>query len=366
MKKQWTMLLVVMFALTSLVLTSCSDDDDDSNLTTMNAADVVAYMDANEMTQADFLTGWKISAADLYTLISDGVDTNDPYIMDLRSSTLYGKGHIQGAHNVLYADVLDSADTYVTGQDIVVQCYTGQSAAHAVVALRLAGYSASSLGYGISGWRADIDDGNDGDLTGANDLQFNYFTKGTGNVLDSVDVASAWIPAGSATGVAGLPTPVDEYLPTVSYSGDSEAAILRARAEAILGQFKKISAYGADGVLENVDDTDLFINHFWSKVAEYGNIKNSYNIYPMDITLLDPSKKIINCCWTGQSASIIAAYLTAIGYESWTLGNGANSMVYDAMTDPAIDSATGWGAYPYPTVNNDGVTPLPIEGTVVK
>jgi rhodanese-related sulfurtransferase len=40
---------------------------------------------------------------------------------------------------------------------ILVVCYTGQSAGHAVVALRLSGYSdAKVLKWGMSGWRSDL------------------------------------------------------------------------------------------------------------------------------------------------------------------------------------------------------------------
>lgn len=354
MKKKWTILLLVIFGLTSMFITSCSDDDDDdSNITTMDAADVVAYMNDHGLKIADVLTGWKKSAADVYALISDADTTNDPYIMDLRSATLYGKGHIPGAHNVALADVITHADENITDKDtpIAVCCYTGQSACHGVVGLRLAGYpNAYSIGYGMSGWANDIDGNSDGDLDDDVDLKLDYFTGGVGNYAETMP--ETWV---AAPGDAVPPTTTYDY-PDVSYEGDDEDAILKARGQYVVEHFQKVAAYKGDGTgaLENVDNTDWFINHYWTKVADYGNIKNSWNIsnYTDNITLLDPTKKIVNCCYTGQSASIVCAYLTAIGYDSWTLGNGANSMLYDQMTT----NGTGWGVY----INPD----LPLEGSL--
>lgn len=326
----------------------------------MNAEALVTYMDSNGLALTELLTNWKISASALSELLNDGDTTNDPYVMETRSAELWEKAHIPGSHNVALADLITHADANITDKNtqIAVCCYTGQSAAHGVVALRLAGYpNVYSVGYGFSGWHTDIDGNNDGDLDDDVDLKINFFTGGTGNHENTVP--GAWI---AAPGDAVMPTQTYD-LPTTSFEGDSAADILKARGQYVVENFHKVSAYKGDGsgALENVDNPDWFINHFWSKCAAYGNMKNSYNIYPAadyDIHLLDPSKKIVNSCWTGQSASILTAYLTVLGYDAWSLGNGANSIVFDAMTDPNIDSATGWGAYE--------VVDLPIEGTLAK
>ena len=225
MKKKWTMLLVVMFALTSIVLTSCSDDDDEgSNLTTMNAADVVAYMGTKEMDINSILgSTWIKLAADVNTIMTDLDDTNDYYIMDLRTKELYDKGHIPGAVQVALADVITHADANVPDDQIIaLVCYSGQSALHGVVGLRLAEYDAFSIKWGMSGWHTDV---MDAVVTDSVVVKYDYWSASCAQ-LDHAN----WVAApGDAV------EPITAYdLPSVSYEGDSEAAILKARGQFVI------------------------------------------------------------------------------------------------------------------------------------
>ncbi|MCK4638231.1 MAG: hypothetical protein KAT33_02315, partial [Bacteroidales bacterium] len=43
---------------------------------------------------------------------------------------------------------------------------------------------------------------------------------------------------------------------------------------------------------------------------------------------LNPNAKIVTYCWTGQTSSIVTAYLKVIGYDSYSLTYGTNSMIY--------------------------------------
>lgn len=349
MKKKWTILLLVMFGLTSMFLTSCSDDDDDddSNLTTMNAADVIAYMDANNLTSTAILTDWIKSADAVNTTMTDTLadgsldTTNDYYIMDLRSAELYGKGHIPGAHNVSLADVITHADANVPdAQTIALVCYTGQSACHGVVGLRLAGYNAFSIKWGMAGWHTDIDDLGDGDLTTATDLKFDYWSAACAQ-LDHVN----WV---AAPGDAALPTTTYD-LPSVSYTGDTEEAILKARAQFVVENFHKV---GGSTVLDA--PATYFINNYWAAgdVTTYGNIVGAKRINPLDLNLINPDLPVVTYCWTGQTSSMITAYLTAIGYDAWSLGNGSNSMIYDDLLGHKWDASL--------------IVDLPLEGTLAK
>ena len=67
-------------------------------------------------------------------------------IIDVRSPVEFGKGHIPGAVNSTYADILTTVEAQNTNDlPVLVACYSGQSAAHAVVALRLAAHPAVDL-----------------------------------------------------------------------------------------------------------------------------------------------------------------------------------------------------------------------------
>ena len=79
---------------------------------------------------------------------------NDFYILDVRRSEDYASGHIEGSVNTSLVNVLDAAAA--ADKPILVACYTGQSAGHAVAALRLSGYpDAKVLKFGIAGWNSD-------------------------------------------------------------------------------------------------------------------------------------------------------------------------------------------------------------------
>ena len=59
-------------------------------------------------------------------------------ILDIRSLEAYNTGHIQGAKHVAFADILEEADA--ASKQVLVVCFTGQTACYAVSLLRLAGH----------------------------------------------------------------------------------------------------------------------------------------------------------------------------------------------------------------------------------
>jgi rhodanese-related sulfurtransferase len=82
----------------------------------------------------DVLDAWITSAA----AIEPDLDTY--YVIDIRSAEDFAAGHIPGAVNSTLSDVLTAAGNS-GGKPIIVACYSGQTAGHAVLALRLSGYS---------------------------------------------------------------------------------------------------------------------------------------------------------------------------------------------------------------------------------
>ncbi|MDA3838944.1 MAG: rhodanese-like domain-containing protein [Candidatus Delongbacteria bacterium] len=305
MKKKWTMLLVVMFALTSIFLTSCSDDDDSVEVTINSTTDFVNYLDSHGKDIGTLLTGFYATASAVNTIMTDQDDTNDYYIMDIRASSAYEVGHIADAVNVVLGDVVTAAAN-AGGKPIVVACYSGQSAAHAVMALRLSGYEAQSLLWGMSGWTSTLDS-----WTGSC-VQLNH---------------ASWVDSNAveATMTYSLPIP--------GFVGDTDEQIVANRITAMLdGGFKGVTGVA---VLDSVaaGNDDFFINNYWvaTDVGTYGNIDTAYRINPLVIENLDPAKTIVTYCWTGQTSSMITAYLTVIGYDAVSLKNGANSMIYDDL-----------------------------------
>lgn len=95
-------------------------------------------------------TNHQIKAPDLKASLDSG---SSPYfLLDIRKPEDYAKGHIQGAVNIPFTTVGDNLDKLPKDKQIVVICYTGQTAGQTVAALRLAGYNAVALHFGMSGW----------------------------------------------------------------------------------------------------------------------------------------------------------------------------------------------------------------------
>ena len=100
-----------------------------------------------------------MAAADLYENLNDGDPENDPTIISLRSAEDYAKGHIPGAVNMGVKEMFtaDNLATIPPDKDVVVVCYTGQTAAQATAGLNMLGYNAYSLLFGMSSWTSDPD-----------------------------------------------------------------------------------------------------------------------------------------------------------------------------------------------------------------
>ena len=98
-----------------------------------------------------------MQAADLFENLNDGDAENDPTIISLRSAEDYAKGHIPGAVNMSVTELftLDNLATVPPDRDVVLVCYTGQTAGQATSALNMLGYEAYSLLFGMSSWTSD-------------------------------------------------------------------------------------------------------------------------------------------------------------------------------------------------------------------
>jgi len=71
-------------------------------------------------------------------------------------------------------------------------------------------------------------------------------------------------------------------------------------------------------------------------VVNYGNISGAYRINPLSLSSgeylgLDPNKTIVSYCYTGQTTSMITAYLTILGYDAKIIKFGLNGMIYSNL-----------------------------------
>lgn len=298
-----------------LVVVSCKDDDDVTPLDDFTV--MTDYMVENNLDVGNVISNWIVGAPtsldDLPAFLADN------YIIDIRSADAFAAGHIEGAVNVPFGDILTGAAS--ADKPIVIACYTGQSAGHAVMALRLSGYpDARVLKFGMSGWNSDLMapwNGNTGSIA-------------VGHTSWSTDPVETNTEFGS---------------PQFEANGTTGAEILAARVQFMLENgFQGVS--GAD-VLAN--PANYFINNYWaaSDVEDYGHIAGAYRIQPLTIAngefnFLDPDAEVVSYCWTGQTSSMLTAYLTVLGYNAKSLKFGVNGMIYSELqghkyAPPSVD-----------------------------
>ncbi|MCK5839847.1 MAG: rhodanese-like domain-containing protein [Bacteroidales bacterium] len=290
------------------VLVSCEKDDPDPDPPVATSFEVLkGYMVAQNLDLNNMLDGWIITAGDVH-----GKGIGDYYIMDIRSSGDFDTlGHIEGAVNSTLGGIVEDAANAT--KPILVVCYTGQSAGHALIALRLSGYTdAKSLKFGMSSW---------------NDHFAGPWNNNTGN---------------EAIGNSNWATPPGDISDPVVYADEPNFISSFTSGEDILKErVDYMLANGFQGIVCTdvlANPTNYYINNYWAEgdVELYGNIKSAYRINPLTLAgeeykNLDVAEVIVTYCWTGQTSSMITAYLNVMGYNAKSLKFGSNAMIHDNL-----------------------------------
>ena len=111
-------------------------------------AAITAYYDGLGKIEDARFKNYKVSEDDLKAMMDSGDDSF--VVLSVRSGKDYAIGHIEGASNIPFA--VGMAQQYSglpTDKQIVVYCYTGQTAGQATASLRMMGYDAVSLNGGM-------------------------------------------------------------------------------------------------------------------------------------------------------------------------------------------------------------------------
>jgi rhodanese-related sulfurtransferase len=309
--RKLSLLLIGLFMLPMLILTSCDRGDDPVVNQTPKFDLMKDYMVANNydldkiLTSPDgksFVVDAPATEADVAAFLSTY------YIIDLRSAADFATGRVNGAKNVAFANILTEAANAGT-KDILVVCYTGNTATYATSLLRLYGYrNARALKWGMSGWNTN----------------FNTWASKIGNTASG---HANWSFEAAAT-------PPVYSAPTISSTGTDGLSILKKRVEAVVAEGTKVATV-AD-VLAN--PTSYFINNYFSAAdyTAYGHVKGAYRIQPLTLGAnnhlnLNPSAtaKIATYCYTGQTSGAITAWLRVLGYDAYTINFGMNGFWND-------------------------------------
>jgi len=259
-----------------------------------------------------------ISAAALF----DVVQSKDVgyQIVDIRSAAHYALGHIDGAINIPFTTIADDASLAQldASKKIVVVCYTGETSSMTTMVWGMLGYDTRALLFGMSGWVAD-------------------------KAIVGMD-----IPTGVA---AGYPTTVEPTETRRTYRAPKLDVAYASFAEAVKGPTKAYFAKGlapvmtasqVQGVMGS-DDPDYQVISV-RETADYatGHLAGAPNLVWSDLAnqmnKLDPTKKVVVYCYTGNLGGEYAMLLNLMGYEAYNMMSGMSAW----NSDPTVGGVTGF------------------------
>jgi len=326
MKKTRIYLLIIALVPT-LLMSSCKKTDDSADPIVQKGsfADLKTYAMASGYDLTDVLIdGWVKPASAI-------VDTNDYtipgwYVMDIRSASDFADGHIKGAVNVALADVLAEAPK-ANGSPILVVCKTGQTAGQAVMALRLSGYmDAAVLKFGMAGW---------------NPVFAGPWENSIGNTAD--EHPSEWTTS-NPPALESFATP---GWTTTATEGE---AIMAERVQLMLENgFQNISS---DDLWGNQNNYQII--NFWSE-ADYtalGHFSTASVLKPIslqgdEVKAIDSEAITLVYCYTGQTSSMVTAWLNVMGYNAKSILFGVNGTNHDLLEESGKPAWHGPENYDY-------------------
>ena len=267
---------------------------------------------------------WNIKASDLFMLLNDEEEDNDPYIISVRKAEHYAKGHIPGAVNIGFGDLF-KAETLATlpqDQQIVVYCYTGHTGSQATAILGALGYDVVNLLHGMSAWTTDeeIAPSRFNPDTDRNDYSFET-------------------EANEATETYSFP-----ILENTASADETE--IVKAAAAAYTSTKNMTSSDLFMLLNDEEEDNDPFIVSV-RKADDYakGHIPGAVNMgftsLADNLDKLPPDEPIVVYCYTGHTGSQATALLNMLGYDATNLKFGMVSWTQDTEVAPkAFDNST--------------------------
>lgn len=331
--KNYKSLLIAFLLIPALFLTSCDrgEDPGDGPIATPAFTLMADYMMANDLdldhviknvNGVKFVQGAPADA-DLPAFLAKY------YIMDIRNSDDFNISHIEGAHNVAFGDILIEAAK--ANKQILVVCYSGQTACYGTSLLRMYGYDdAQALKWGMSGWNAA--------------------TAGAWNGQIGSNPAQGKLISDDAPNNEKFENPI------ITILSQDGSEILRQRVEAVVAAgFKNVKNGDVLG-----SPSSYFINNYYSATdyKDFGHIEGAYRVKEVLLLkenghqTLDPESgaKVVTYCYTGQTSAVVTAWLNVLGYDSYSLLYGMNGLYNENPTwaDNPLNTVNQWGVGAHP------------------
>jgi rhodanese-related sulfurtransferase len=292
-------LLALLLTLSFLFMVGCSKEEDKVD----EFDTLITYLEGQSADYGQWvntLNGWIVNYS--------GLNLDNYFILDLRSSTDFAAFHLDNAVNSTLGGMFDAVKN--ADKPILCVCYTGQTASYAHTLLRLKGIEAYVLKFGMSIVRQDLD-------------------KWTGNCYDGYIEDPNWVTTASAA------LPSFAY-PTLNTSKETAEEIMDARIDAAVADWGT-RLINASTVMSNPDNYNIM--NYWSasEYDKYGHIKGAYQLTPKTLTkdanlsVFDPAGNNILYCYTGQTAAATIAYLDILGYDVKSIKFGTNAMIWSTL-----------------------------------
>lgn len=303
---------MVLLLLSMLLLNACGGGEETApteekttTTTTTTTTVEVSEFEVVKDAVADYLAdrAGNMKASDLFMRIAEG---DDPYIVSLRSAADYAKGHIPGAVNITFGNL----STLPEDEEILVYCYTGQSASFSTALLGVLDYDVQNLLHGMSSWSTDPD------------VFVSRFNAATHQGDFKVETT-----ANTATKTYDFP----ELDNTTS---DDEDTILEAAVATVSPKYITAS----DLNMKIAEDEDMTIVSMRS-ATDYaaGHVPGAINIgigsLVDNLNKLDPDSPVYVYCYTGHTAAQGASLLNLLGYDAYSLKFGMCSWTTDTAVN---------------------------------
>jgi len=306
--------IIVLLALLSVVplLSACGGAETPPTTETPTEIETPTTAPAPEQSEFDIVQAavkayladkaGNMKASDLHMSIVEG---DAPSIVSIRSADHYAAGHIPSAINIKFSEL-----TTLPKGEILVYCYTGQSASFAAAVLGVLSYDVQNLLHGMSSWSTDPD------------VFVSRFNPDTHQGDFKVET-----PANEATKTYSFPK-----LDNTNLIGSSE--VIKAAAMTVSPQYITATDLNMN-IAEGEDMTILSV-----RSAEHyavGHIPGAINIglssLADNLDKLDPNSPVYVYCYTGHSAAQAAALLQMIGYDAYSLKFGMCSWTTDTTVN---------------------------------